>query len=132
MTEKLIADIRHNIAWLDKNAKSDNTTLISQSVAKLNIQAMTLAEAVTDAYAAMNELEDDYKIAVDEFTSAFEGSIAAAEPRARATHAAKKREWTKAKNTYKTLDVLLDRIDKISDSQRQRVSVIKQADMKHL
>lgn len=128
----IIKEIGKTIVWFEKNADSENLALLSQELTKLVAQSATLANDVIVAYALMNDSEDNYKIAVDDFIRNFEGSIAAAEPRARAEHADLKRAWTSAKNLYKRYDVILDRVDKICDAIRQRVSVVKQAEMKNL
>lgn len=136
MTEEkkdaIIKEIGKSIRWFDQNAESDNLVLLSQNLTRLVAQSATLANEVILAYALMNESEDNYKIAVDEFVRNFEGSTAAAEPRARAEHAGLKRDWTTAKNLYKRYDIILDRVDKICDAIRQRVSVVKQAEMKNV
>lgn len=130
--DEILKEIGKNIIWFGKNAESDNLLTISEKLMQLQVQAATLASIVIDAYALMNEAEDKYKNAVDTFVRDFEGSVAAAEPRARAEHADLKVGWTTAKNLYKRFDIILDRVDKICDAVRQRVSVVKQSEMKNL
>lgn len=132
MKDSVITSIGQSINWLEKNSESDNLLLISQKVSHLQVQSATLAREVYIAYAMMNESEDRYKAAVDKFISEYEGSNAAAEPRARAANEELKKTWTAAKNLYKKMDMILDRIDKISDAYRQQISVVKQAEMKNL
>lgn len=132
MKDEIIKDIGRNIVWLDKNAKSDNILIISQVINKLQIQAATLANDVTKLYALMNNNEDIYKEALAKFVTNYDGSIAKAERAAEAEYAHLKKEWTEAKNLYKRFDVILDRIDKICDSYRQRISVVKQAELKNV
>jgi hypothetical protein len=130
--EEILVDIGKNIVWFGNNAESDNLLLLSQKLTQLVSQSATLASKVIDAYALMNESEDEYKIKVDEFIRNFDGSAAKAESHARAEHAGLKRDWTTAKNAYKRFDIILDRVDKICDAIRQRVSVVKQSEMKNL
>jgi hypothetical protein len=132
MTDELIKTIKKQITWLDNNAKSTNIQAISIVVNKLQILAQTLSEDVTQAYALMNETEDNYKAAIAKFVAEYDGGVAKAERLAEVEFVALKKQWTQAKNIYKGLDMLLDRLDKISDSQRQRVSVVKQSDLKNV
>jgi hypothetical protein len=132
MKQKIIDQIRDNIKWLEDNAESDNIMAITQIENKLQIQAGTLAGEVIKAYAVMNELEDAYKFKMAEFISTSDKSEAKARAAGEATFQKEKKDWTAAKNTYKRFDVILERIDKICDSQRQRISVVKQADLKNI
>lgn len=132
MSDAIIKEIGKNIVWLGKNFESDNILLISQKLNQLQVQAATLANEVSIAYALMNDNEDAYKQNVAQFVTNYEGSIAKAERAAEAEFAPLKREWTKAKNAYKRLDTILDRIDKICDTYRQRISVVKQAELKNV
>lgn len=132
MSDAIIAAIAKNIKWLDEHDKSNSTTSITNVVNKLQIQAVTLSKDVVAAYALMNTAEDDYKTAVAKYESEYEGSNAVAKQKAVVEYAGLKKAWTDAKNVYKRLDSFLDRIDKISDSQRQKISVIKQAELKNI
>jgi hypothetical protein len=128
----IISDIAKNIKWLELNAKTDNVLTLTNKVNELQVQSATLMGKVVEAYKIMNEAEDDYKLSVASYVANSERSAAAAERMAESEFGEKKRFWTSAKTTYKKLDMILDRIDKICDSQRQKISVIKQAEMKNL
>lgn len=131
MTDAVIKSIHESIQWLDDHKTSNNVKALVKVIDNLTIKAVTLGTLVTDSYALMNEAEDDYKISVAKFVDDYDGSAAKAERAAEVKYASKKKHWTGAKNTYKKLDMLLDRIDKICDSHRQRVSVLK-GEIKHV
>ena len=132
MKNNIIIQIKKSITWLDEHKKSNSIVPISKVINSLTIDSVTLGDTVSDAYALMNELEDNYKIAEANFINEFEGSNAAAERAAEAHLAAEKRLFTEAKNTYKRLNTFLDRIDKICDAYRQMISVVKQTDLKNV
>lgn len=128
----IIDDIMTNIDWLEKRVKSENIVELGVVLDKLSIQSLYLATQVTDAYELMNQAEDDYKHSVAKFVKEYDGSLAKAEREAEVEFKSKKEHWSACKSVYKKLDVLLDRIDKIIESHRQRVSVIKQTNLKHI
>lgn len=132
MTDELIKQINDSIKWLAENPHTNNVVKIVKLIDKLTVSAMTLGESVSQAYSLMNNAEDEYKIAVAKFISKAKTSAAKAERDAEAKYSDLKLEWTSRKNLYKRYDTFLDRIDKICDSYRQRVSVLKQTDLKHL
>lgn len=132
MDAGIIDEIRRNIQWLESHAKSNNIVNITSVVNKLMTQSVTLADDVVEAYAIMNRAEDAYKHALAKFVTESEDSKAKSEKQAEYKFSHLKSEWTEAKNVYKRLDTLLDRLDKICDHQKQRISVIKQTDLKHV
>lgn|SRR5690606_911583 len=124
----MIEQIDACIKWLDNNKRSTNIVEISQTIDRLAVLSVTLGTMVSDAYALMNKLEDDYDIAfASKFTELTKSGIsaAAAKPQVEAELAEPKRDWTSAKNGYKKLSVYLDRIDKVIESYRQYISVTK-------
>ena len=125
-------EILSNLRWLENNIKSDDIIGKSKVLDKLAILSLNFSQQVTDAYSVMNELEDDYKIAIATFMRDFDGSAAKGEREAEVAHAKEKKDWTKAKNLYKGLNTFLDRIDKVLDAGRQSISVIKQTNLKHM
>jgi len=132
MKNETIDEINKLIAWLDDNKRSNNIISIGKVLDNLSIQAEYFAELVTDAYSLMNELEDDYKIASAEFMKDFKGSVAKGEIEAEVLFQDKRREWTQAKNIYKKLNTMLDRIDKILESHRQSISVQVKTSVKNM
>jgi hypothetical protein len=132
MSDETIKQIEKNLTWLNERSKSVNILAITRVVNNLLVHAKTLSDDVSEAYALMNVYEDEYKISVAKYVSGSSISTAKAEREAEVEYADLKRNWTDAKNTYKRLDNFLDRIDKIADAQRQKISVIKQTDMKNL
>jgi uncharacterized protein YaaR (DUF327 family) len=130
--KSLEESITGSINWLDKHKDSNNILNISKVIDNLAIKSATLGEMVSEAYALMNEAEDDYKISVAKFMSEATSSAAKAERDAEAKYAEQKRHWTACKNTYKKLDNFLERIDKICESHRQRISIMKMAEMKNI
>ncbi len=130
----IIDQMLRDIAWLDKHKKSENAVALTAVIDSLSIAAVTLGEQVSDAYEIMNNLEDTYDIAKAKFMDSFDGSNAAAKTKADADEdlIVMRRNFTEAKNVYKRVNMFLDRIDKVCDSHRQRISVVKQTDMKNL
>ncbi len=125
-------DIIKSIDWLESRLKSEDIVSLGIVIDKLAIQSVTLANQVSEAYALMNEAEDDYKHSIAEYMNDFVGAKNKAEIAAEVKFKDKKEHWTATKNVYKRLDMFLDRVDKIIESHRQRVSVIKQASMKNV
>ena len=121
-----------NLRWLEDNIKSDDIIGKSKVLDKLALLSLNFSEEVSDAYAVMNQLEDEYKIAVAKFMGDYDGSAAKGEKEAEVTYADMKRDWTTAKNVYRKLNTFLDRVDKVLDAGRQSISVIKQTNLKHM
>lgn len=129
---EIVDEIDKSIKWLDDRVKSEDIIGISMVVDKLAIQSMYFSSQVSDAYELMSKAEDDYKHSCAEYIRSHTGSKARAEIEAEVEYKAKKEHWTDMKCIYKKLDTYLDRLDKIIEAYRQRVSVIKQASMKNL
>jgi hypothetical protein len=132
--DDVISQIQKNIDWLDKNAASKNMVKICQVIDRLAVLSVSVGHHVAEAYAIMNELDDDYDVS---FSKRFvevsqQKSAAATKPTVEAELADKRRAFTQAKNAYKRLDIYLDRLDKVIESYRQLVSVVKQSEMKHI
>lgn len=128
----MIDEIIKSINWLESRLKSEDIVSLGIVIDKLAIQSVTLANQVSEAYALMNEAEDDYKHSIAEYMNEFVGAKNKAEIAAEVKFKEKKMHWTATRNVYKRLDMFLDRVDKIIESHRQRVSVIKQASMKNV
>lgn len=128
----MIDEILSNVRWLDANAKSEDILNKGIVLDKLSIQCVYLAEQVSDAYSFMNNAEDAYKIAVADYCKNSTEGVAKSEKAAEVEHADLKKAWTKAKNDYKRLNTFLERIDKVLESSRQRISVVKQTGLKNL
>jgi hypothetical protein len=131
-TEETLDKIKDIIDWLEERIRSENIVELGMVLDKLSIYSFYLGKMVSDAYELMNECEDDYKHSVARFVKEYEGSLAKAEREAEVEYEEKKRMWTKAKSGYKKLDMFLDRIDKVIESHRQRISVIKQTNLKNI
>jgi hypothetical protein len=119
--ETIIKDLK----WLETNGKANNLGNISQVLNHIALHAVTLGEDVCNAYALMNELEDDYKGDFAKMVSESKESVAKAEIRAEAELIEKKKLWTQAKNGYKKLSTFLDRVDRTLESHRQSLSISK-------
>lgn len=128
----MIDEILSNVRWLDANVKSEDILNKGTVLDKLSIQCVYLAEQVSDAYGFMNNAEDAYKIAVAEYCKNSTEGVAKSEKSAEVEFANLKRDWTDAKNGYKRLSMFLERIDKVLESSRQRISVVKQTGLKNL
>lgn len=128
----MIDEILSNVKWLDANAKSEDILNKGIVLDKLSIQCVYLAEQVSDAYGFMNNAEDAYKIAVAEYCKNSTEGVAKSEKSAEVEFANLKRDWTDAKNGYKRLSMFLERIDKVLESSRQRISVVKQTGLKNM
>ena len=129
---EILDELNNNVKWLERYVKSDNIVEKGKVLDKISILCLNLSTMVTDAYTLMNDLEDDYKIAVSKYVKDSEASAAKAEREAEALYADKKKDWTAAKNGFKKLNVFLERLDKIQESHRQSISVIKQTGLKHM
>ncbi|MEB3150290.1 MAG: hypothetical protein VKL60_14920 [Sphaerospermopsis sp.] len=130
---KVLDEIKKNIDWLDINAKTPNITDISIVLVKLSTQGVTLGELKSDAYDVMVDLEEEYKSAMAEKVNQLirEGmGVAAAERQAEEFLKQKRKDWKDADKIFSRLRGFLDRIDKVSDAVRQRVSVEKQTGLK--
>jgi hypothetical protein len=125
-------EIMANVKWLDQNAKSEDILNKGIVLDKLSIQCVYLAEQVADAYSLMNQCEDTYKIAVADYCKNSTEGVAKSEKAAEVEFSQLKRDWTDAKNGYKRLSMFLERIDKVLESARQRISVVKQANLKNM
>jgi hypothetical protein len=121
-TIELIQDC---IQWLDENKKSTNMVQICQTIDRLAVLTVTVGHDVASAYEVMNTLEDDFKIAYAQAVSESNKSVAKAEVEADVSTADLRKNYTQAKNSYKRLQIWLDRIDKVIESYRQLVSVAK-------
>jgi hypothetical protein len=130
--DELIDLINNQIEWLDDNIHSNDIVSIGMVLDKLSILSEGFGEIVSEAYGVMNELEDDYKLAVSEFRKDFKEGVAKGEIEAEVRFANKKKDWTQAKNIYKKLSMKLDRIDKILESHRQSISVMVKTSVKNM
>jgi hypothetical protein len=132
---EIVEQIKLNLDWLDKNAKTPNITDVSIVLVKLSTQAMTLGELKSDAYDVMVDLEEEYKgslsVKINELIKSGLG-VAAAERQAEAELADKRKDWKQADKVFSRLRGFLDRIDKTCDSVRQRVSVEKMTGLKNM
>lgn len=130
MNNESIDAIKVAIDWLNKNKRSNNIVKFVKVIDELTIQLSYVGALVSEAYEGMNNAEDDYKIAIAKFMTEFEGSAAKGEKAAEVTHAELKKAWTGYKNLYKRLNTFMERTDKICDSHKQRISVMKNIDLK--
>lgn len=129
----MIEEVDKVIKWLEANKQSENIVRISQVLNQLAILSSTVSQQVTEAYAVMNELEDNYDIAYAEETVKVmkEGNSAAGtKPIVEAKLAGTKKSFTSAKNIHKKLSMYLDRMDRIADFYKQYVSNLK-IELKH-
>lgn len=132
MTEETIVKIHGLIRWLEDNRDSQNVNEISIHLGDLAIHSMYFGEQVSDAYADMNNSEEKYKGSVAKFVAKSTGPAAKSEREAEVLYEEDRKAFIDSKNLFKKLNSKLDRIDKILDHYKQRVSVIKQTDLKHV
>ncbi len=125
-SQDTIKEIHELIWWLHKNGESQDVSGIGIKMNALATNSFWLAEEVSRAYTTMNEAEDDYKSAVAKEIAASTLPTAKAERLAEAAHSAKKREFVEYRNLYNRLRGMIDRIDTVLDTYRQRVSLLKQ------
>lgn len=130
MNNESIEAIQKAIEWLNNNKRSNNIVKFVKVIDELTIQLSYVGTLVSEAYESMNNAEDEYKISVAKFMSEFDGSAAKAEKAAEVEFAEKKKSWTFYKNSYKRLNTFMERVDKICDSHKQRISVMKNIDLK--
>lgn len=127
-----LLEIHKLIAWLDKNKGTNNVQNVGKVLDSLAIHSERFGDIVSEAYADVNFLEDNYKLAVAEFRKNYTGGVAKGEIEAEVEFAEMKRDWTEAKNIYKKLATKLDRIDKILESHRQTISVVVKTGLKNM
>ena len=129
---EIIDEIERNLKWLRMNVKTDDIVSKVKVLENIALLAVNMSDEVSDVYALMNDLEDDYKTSVAKFVMDYDGTSAKGERVAEVEFAEKKKNWTQAKNGYKKLNTYLDRIDKQLDAGKQTISVIKQTNLKHM
>jgi hypothetical protein len=130
-TESIIKGLK----FLEGLENSNDISTIAKALNRLAILTVRLGEEVTDAYQLQSEFEDIYDTKFAKRFSELTAngtSAAAAKPIVESELADLKKDWTAAKVAYKKLSGFLDRVDRVLDTFRQSVSVIKAADMKHL
>lgn len=124
-----ILEIHKIIKWLEENSASNDVNLISVQLNKLSVHSFHFSEAVSMAEAEAANDENDYKSTVAEFVAG-QTSVTKAEREAETKFAANRKKAVESKSTAKALKLKLDRIDRIMDAYKQRVSVIKQSELK--
>jgi hypothetical protein len=127
-----IEAIHEIVRWLQSNGKSQDVSSICIALNDLAIQSFWFAEEVSRAYSTMNSTEEAYKAAMAKDVAASTLPTAKAERLAEAKYAPLKQEFIEYKNLYNKLRALTERVDRILDHEKQRVSLIKQLDLKNL
>lgn len=120
-----IQAIQKLISQLEQQGNSQDVNGITILLSDLSIQAMYFGEIVSEAYAQMNQTEEDYKSAVAKSVAEYPGSAAKGERLAEVQHGKLKQEHITYKNLYQKFKSKLDRIDVILDHYKQRVSFLK-------
>ncbi len=129
---QIINDIKRNLDWLTQNKKSNNISNIVIVINDLSIQSATLGELKSDAFDLMADYEFDYKQSFAKYITESSVAVNKSERLAEVEFTEKKKLWIEAEKTYYRLKSWIDRLDKVLDSHKQRVSVEKQMSIKHL
>lgn len=122
---QLIDSITYTLKYLESQKGSNNILGISRKLDELSLLTVTLGNEVANAYELMGELEDDYKIKYSQYIADSLNSVAKAEKYAEAKLGEEKKSWTQAKNGYKKLSMLLERCDRVIETHRQTLSILK-------
>lgn len=133
--QNAITKIHEIINWLTINVGSQDINELGIELNKLSIWAANFADQVADAHEMMNTLEHSYDVLLLEYTKEHgseRGQGAKAERDGELKYADKKKEFNEYKNLYKRLQLKLASIDRIMDTFKQRVSALKQLELKHL
>ncbi len=130
--QQTVQKIYDVVRWLENNGSSQAITDIVIKLDELAIQSMWLAEGVSDAYAARNDAEENYKHAYAKAITNSAESVAKAEKRAFVDNEALRKEFLMWDNLYQKFRMKLDRIETVLDTHRQRVSLLKQMDLKNV
>lgn len=130
--EETIRKIHEIISYLQANASSNDVNDLSIKLNELSVHAVYFAEHVTDAFALMNNSEDAYKTAVAGYISESTLPAAKSEREAETKFANLRKEFLDNKNLQRKFSTKLDRIDKVLDHFKQRISVINKMEGKHL
>lgn len=120
------------IRWLQSNAQSQDMSGTCIALNDLAVQSFWFAEQVSEAYGAMSQAEEAYKSAVAKDVAASTLPTAKAERLAEVAHATLKQDFIDWRSLYHRLRGILDRVDRVLDHARQRVSLVKQMDMKNV
>lgn len=130
----IIDDIQANIDWIDKHSKSTNISSLSSVLSKMSVQCFYFAKLVVDAYELMNNAEGEYKEAKARFirdcseSATKATAIVDADPEVSKA----KKDYTQASNLHYRLKTYAAQFDTIMDCARQRVSVQKTLEGKHI
>jgi hypothetical protein len=127
----VIVKIHDLIRWLETNGGSQDMHGITEKLNQLATNSYWFAETVADANAAMNNAEANYKALVARSVSGAQIPTAKAERLAEVEFEPQRKQFIEWKNLYTATRLKLERIDRILDSFRQRVSVVKMLEVKH-
>jgi hypothetical protein len=131
ITEKIGISIKK----LERLKESSAIVEIGAICNTLSIDSSYFAKLVADAYAVMNEAEDEYKMKISQEVELLTTSgmpASKAEKVAENKYNEDKKTWTQAKNLYKRYSLYLDRIDRILDEFKQYCSSVKMTDLKRI
>lgn len=123
--------INKDIEWLEDNVKSTDIARLSSTISHLSIQCYYFSSCVSDAYALRNDLEDTYKRAKAEYIRNSSEGITKAKELVEVALFDKKKELTDAENTHQRLKAYASSFDTILDAFRQKISVVKELDVKN-
>lgn len=129
--EDILVKIHEIVRWLENNGKSQDISGIVIALDDLAIASFYFVEQVSDAHAQMNEAEAIFKATFARSVSESKESTAKAERTAEVICESLRRDFVTWKNLYSKLRLRMDAIDKILDTHRQRVSLLKQMELKH-
>ncbi len=130
----IVDEIQLNIKWIDDNAKNTNISTLSTVLSKMSVQCFYFTKLVCDAYQLQNDAESDYKEAKARFIRDCSESAtkAASIVDADGEVSKAKKAFTDANNVHYRLKQYANSFDSILDCARQRISVQKQLEMKHI
>lgn len=130
-----IVRIHELLNWFAKNEETVDIGTMTIRLGELSTWTANFADQVAGAHEQMNNSELAYDRAVLESIRAMTEagvSVAKAERDAKAEHIGKKGEYIKWKNLYKQFELKIKAIDRVIDVRKQRVSTLKQMEMKNL
>lgn len=128
---EVILKIHETISWLENYGGSQDIEGIALKQQELATNAFWFSESVSEAYAERNKAKAHYEAQVARSVAESTLSAAKAERIAELAFEPSAKEYVDWDNLYNRLSLKLKAIDRVLDNTRQRVSVIKQMELKH-
>lgn len=132
MNQETLIKIHQTIKWLEDNSKTQDIDTMSIKLNELALYTVYFSEQVSDAHQQMDLAEEDYKSATAKYVAESTLPAAKSEREAEVLFGPMRKEFILMKSIQRKCKGLLDRVDRVLDHHKQRVSVVKQAEMKHI